>query len=181
MKLVQPIRDNRVIADIKEYLKEKSERNYILFLTGIYTGFRISDMLRLRVRDVKGWSIYLVEGKTKKSREVHMPPELKRAMREYIKNKPDPEFLFRSREGKNKPITRGMAYKILQDVAVEFGLDRIGNHSLRKTYGFHHYNQYKDVVSLQESFNHSDPEITLRYIGVKQDRQDYYQKKLVIG
>ncbi|WP_042352275.1 tyrosine-type recombinase/integrase [Bacillus massiliigorillae] len=180
MNLVQPIRDKELIQEIKEYLKERNERNYILFLFGINTGLRISDILNLRVRDVQGWNVFVREKKTKKPKEVKMPPELKKAVRSYVQGKPKYEFLFKSRIGKNKPITRGMAYKILQDVAEEFDLERIGTHSFRKTYGYHFYNQFKDVVALQMMFNHTDQKETLRYIGIQQDGLNAYQTKYKI-
>jgi integrase len=180
MNLVQPIREKDLIQEIKKWLKEKSDRNYILFLFGINTGMRISDILKLRVKDVEGWSVFVREGKTKKLKEVRMPPELKKAVREYSKGKPKNEFLFKSRIGKNKPITRGMAYVILQEIADEFNLERIGTHSFRKTYGYHHYQQFKDVAVLQQMLNHSDPKITLRYIGITQDNLNNYQSKLKI-
>lgn len=180
MNLVQPIRDKELIADIKEYLKATNERNYILFLLGINTGLRISDILRLRVRDVEGWDIYIREKKTKKIREVKMPKELKKAIREYIKDKPKNEYLIKSRNGKNRPITRGMAYVILNQIADRFGLERIGTHSLRKTYGYHFYYQFKDVVTLQQMLNHTDSKETLRYIGITQDTLNDYQRKLQI-
>lgn len=180
MNLVQPIRDLEVIKEIKKYLMNRNERNYILFLFGINTGMRISDILKLRVRDVEGWSVFVREGKTKKTKEVRMPPELKKAVRQYIKGKHKNEYLFKSRIGKNKPITRGMAYVILQEIADEFGLERIGTHSFRKTYGYHHYKQFKDVAVLQQMLNHSDPKITLRYIGITQDNLNAYQSKLKI-
>jgi integrase len=180
MNLVQPIRDLEIIKEIKAYLLKRSERNYILFLFGINTGMRISDILKLRVRDVEGWSVFVREGKTRKTKEVRMPPELKKAVRQYIKGKHKNEYLFRSRIGKNKPITRGMAYVILQDIADEFNLERIGTHSFRKTYGYHHYKQFKDVAVLQQMLNHSDPKITLRYIGITQDNLNAYQSKLKI-
>lgn len=180
MNLVQPIRDRALIQSIKKYLKVRNERNFILFLFGINTGMRISDILKLRVKDVEGWSVFVREGKTKKLREVKMPPELKKAIRSYCKGKPKNEFLFKSRMGKNKPITRGMAYVILQDIAEEFGLERIGTHSFRKTYGYHHYKQFKDIAVLQEMLNHSDPKITRRYIGITQDNLNAYQTKFKI-
>ena len=43
---------------------------------------------------------------------------------------------------------------------------------MRKTFGYHHYKQYKDVVILQKIFNHSSQSITLRYIGIEQDDID---------
>lgn len=180
MNLVQPIRDKEVIAEIKSYLKATNERNLILFLLGINTGLRISDILRLRVRDVEGWDIYIREKKTNKIREVKMPRELKKAVREYIKGRPKSEYLIKSRNGKNKPITRGMAYVILNQIADRFGLERIGTHSLRKTYGYHFYNQFKDVVTLQQMLNHTDSKETLRYIGITQDTLNSYQQKLHI-
>jgi integrase len=180
MNLVQPIRDKELIQKIKKWLKVRSERNYILFLFGINTGMRVSDILKLRVRDVEGWSVFIREGKTKKTKEVRMPSELKKEVREYCKGKHKNEYLFKSRVGKNKPITRGMAYVILQEIADEFNLERIGTHSFRKTYGYHHYKQFKDVAVLQQMLNHSDPKITLRYIGITQDNLNAYQSKLKI-
>ncbi|PGH92540.1 tyrosine-type recombinase/integrase [Bacillus thuringiensis] len=180
MNLVQPIRDREVIQEMKELFKEQNERNYILFLLGINTGLRISDILRLRVRDVEGWSIFIREKKTKKIKEVKMPSNLKKALRGYTKGKSKNEFLIKSRNGKNKPITRSMAYVILNQAAQRFGLERIGTHSLRKTYGYHHYKQFKDIVVLQQMLNHTDQKETLRYIGIQQDTLNDYQKKFRI-
>ncbi|MDV7767817.1 site-specific integrase, partial [Peribacillus sp. CSMR9] len=45
MNIVQPIRNLNTIQEIKRMLKERNERNYILFLFGIQTGLRISDIL----------------------------------------------------------------------------------------------------------------------------------------
>lgn len=180
MNLVQPIRDKELLQEIKKWLKETNERNYILFLLGINTGLRISDILRLRVRDVQGWDIYIREKKTGKPKQIKMPNELKKAIRNYVKDKDPSEFLIKSRQGKNKPITRGMAYVILSEIAEEFDLERIGTHSLRKSYGYHHYRQFKDVAALQKIFNHSDPSITLRYIGIEQDSLNEMQRKLRI-
>ncbi len=89
---------------------------------GINTGFRISDILRLRVCDVDGWNIVIYEKKTRKIKDVKVPSKLKRAIRKYTEGKP-----------KNKPISRVMAYGILNQAAKGFGLERIGTHSLRKT------------------------------------------------
>ena len=40
---------------------------------------------------------------------------------------------------------------------------------MRKTFGYHHYQQNHDVALLQKIFNHSSPAITLRYIGIAQE------------
>ena len=50
---VEPIRDKEKIAEIENKLKIKRYRDYILFKIGINTGLRISDLLQLKVKDVK--------------------------------------------------------------------------------------------------------------------------------
>ena len=81
-------------------------------------------------------------------------------------------------EGGAKPITRQQAYKILNDAAGKFGVERIGTHTLRKTFGYHFYQQTKDIATLKEIFNHSDISITFRYIGINQDIKDEKMLKL---
>ena len=172
MKVVQPIRDFDKVEEIMRLLKAKNERDYILFLTGLYTALRISDILRIRVEDIQTDYLNIREKKTSKFRRVYLNPTLKKALREYIANKEPHEYLIKSREGGNKPISRAMAYKILKDAAKEVGLDSIGTHSLRKTFGYFVYKDTKDVAALQKLFNHSNPEETLRYIGIEQDNVD---------
>lgn len=178
MRFVQPIRDIEKVYEIQDFLLEQNDRNYILFLTGIYTGLRISDILRLKVKDVKGDYIDIMEKKTKKQKKIRIIPEFKRELKKYIEDKDDDEYLFKSRKGVNKPIRRSMAYKILKGAAYVCGLENIGTHTLRKTFGYHMYMSNKDVAMLQEIFNHSNPKTTLRYIGVTQDTIDKAMGKL---
>lgn len=172
MKVVQPIRDFEKVEEIMRILKERNERNYILFMVGLFTALRISDILRIRVENVKKDYLNIRELKTGKFRRVYLHPDLRRALRDFIADKEPHEFLIKSREGGNHPISRAMAYKILNDVAKEVGLDSIGTHSMRKTFGYWVYKDTKDVAALQKLFNHSNPEETLRYIGIEQDSVD---------
>ncbi|WP_342510562.1 site-specific integrase [Sporosarcina sp. FSL K6-1522] len=172
MNYVHPVRDPDQIAEMKKYLMKKSERDYMLFVTGINSGLRISDLLPLRVRDAKKTYFDLREKKTQKQKRIQMTPGLRRELKKYIEGKDDDEYLFKSREGLNKPISRSMAYKILREAADYVGLDGVGTHTLRKTFGYHLYKKYKDVALLMEIFNHSDENITLRYIGINQDSMD---------
>lgn len=172
MKVVQPIRDFDKLETMMRLLKEDNERNYILFMVGLYTALRISDILRIRVEDIQRDYLSIREQKTSKFRRVYLNADLKKALRHYIVDKEPHEYLIKSREGGNKPISRAMAYKILKDVAEEVGLDSIGTHSLRKTFGYWVYKDTKDVAALQKLFNHSNPEETLRYIGIEQDNVD---------
>ncbi|WP_144505451.1 site-specific integrase [Bacillus mycoides] len=180
MNFVQPIRDPEQIQYIKEYLKEKNVRDYILFVMGINTGLRISDILKLKVGDLKGSHISMREMKTGKQKRIEITSTLKRELRWYIEERDDKEYLIKSRQGKNKPIGRSMAYKILRSAAEEFGLDEIGTHTLRKTFGYHMYKQTKNIALLMEIFNHSSERVTLRYIGVNQDVMDKAMRKFKI-
>lgn len=172
MNFVQPIRDKKVIDDFKRELLKKSYRDYMLFTIGINTGLRISDLLKLKVVDVKDKThITIVEGKTGKSKRFLINDMLRLEINKYIKGMRSEEYLFKSRKG-NKPISRVQAYRILNGVADKLGIDSFGNHSLRKSFGYWHYQQYKDVAILQDIFNHSSPSITLRYIGISQDNKD---------
>ncbi|MFC9540778.1 site-specific integrase [Lysinibacillus sp. NPDC056959] len=177
MNFVQPIRDPEYIRVIKKYLIDWNYRNYMLFVVGINSGLRISDILQLKVSETQRPYFSVVEKKTKKTRRIEMTPQLKRELKQYVEGKDEYEYLFKSREGVNKPISRSTAYKILNKAALAVGLDEnIGTHTLRKTFGYHFYKQTKDVALLQEILNHSSPKITLRYIGINQDQMDKAMK-----
>lgn len=173
MNSVDPIRDVNMIHDIAEYLAEKSDRNALLFLYGIYTGLRISDIRLKRVRDVRGKDRFkVIEKKTGKERNFRVNATLKRALDKYVKDKKDYEYLFASRQGKNRPISRQQAYNILKDAGDKFGLDLIGTHTMRKTFGYHLYKQTGDINLVQTILNHNTPEYTKLYIGLTQDTID---------
>ena len=180
MNTVEPIRDFSMILDIADYLKSKNKRDYVLFMTGIYLGRRITDMLSFKVRDVKNKSyIYFREGKTNKESRIAINDELKKIYKEYTKEMNDYEYLFKSRQGKNRPITRQRVWQILNNVANYFEYkENIGCHTLRKTFGYWLYQESKDAVAIKDLLNHSDISVTKRYIGVTQDSKDSLVKGL---
>ncbi len=179
MNTVEPIRDIELVWDIADYLKLKNERDYVMFLFGIYSGLRISDILQLRVRDIKDKKYIIIrETKTGKERRFPVNDELKPVLKNYIADMEDYEYLFKSKKGMNKSISRQQAYNILDDAAKHFGLQSIGTHTLRKTFGYHTYQQTKDSVTLKEILNHSDISVTLRYIGINQDIKDNTIRRL---
>ncbi len=181
MNFVEPIRDKGMVQEIAEYLKRKNERNYIMWMLGIYSGLRISDILQLRVRDVINKQCFnLREKKTGKQRIFEINPVLIKDLHRYCLGKQPDEYLIKSRQKDNKPLTRSMAYKILQDAAAQFGIESMGTHTMRKTFGYHFYIQTKDVVTLMKIFNHSHQSITLRYIGIEQQSINEAMKRFKI-
>ena len=172
VKFVQPIRDKQKLDMMKKELLRRNDRDYMLFMIGINIGLRVSDILPLRVRDVRGTHIRVVEQKTQKINRIAINNSLRKALNRYIVGKKDHEVLIKSREGVNKPISRSMAYKILREAAEAVGIMEVGTHTMRKTFGYHIYQRDKDVAALQKLFNHNKPETTLLYIGVEQDYLD---------
>lgn len=164
-----------------DYLKDWSDRNYMLFLVGINTALRISDIIKLRVSNFRGWYIVVVEQKTKKYKKLKMNSFLKKEIERFCKGKKNNEYLFQSRNGINKPITRQMAYLILRIAANDCGIENVGTHTMRKTFGYHHYQKYKDIGVLMNIFNHSSPAITQKYIGINQDYIDAAMDNFRLG
>ena len=179
MEFVQPIRNLKQIETIKKLLKQQNLRDYCLFVLGINSGLRISDLLKLQVIDVIENGkikdrIRLREKKTNKFKDFPLSEKTKQAIKEYLKtrNYKENEPLFISRKNKGF-LLRQQAYKIINDVAKSVGIkEKIGTHTLRKTFGYHAYNNGYDMAIIQKLFNHSSPAITLRYIGITQDEID---------
>lgn len=169
MNFVEPIRDVDVFHDIQATLKNENYRNYTLIMTGTYTGLRISDILKLKVKHVKDKKyIDIKENKTDKRNIIEINPLLRNIYKEYCSNMSDEEYLFR-KSNINKPIGREQAWKIMKHIGSAFGVDNLGTHTLRKTFGFHYYKQTGDIATLMQMFNHSKESITLKYIGITQD------------
>lgn len=183
MNFVEPIREADKIEAIEYHLKRSSPRNYIMFMIGVHTGLRISDILRLKVVDINHDSINIREKKTNKQRNIKLHRKLRQPLSTFIEGRDPKEYVIKSRQGSNKPLTRYGAYSILKQLEKQFKLEPTGTHTLRKTFGYHHYKNTNDIATLQRIFNHTDPAETLRYIGIRQDDVDaaittfkYYRK-----
>lgn len=179
VEFVQPIRDQKKINQLKKILLAESPRNHLMFVLGINSGLRISDILKLKVKDVVDEDrkvrdfIEMREQKTGKYKKFPLGKNVKKAIIlaiQDIESTPDMEMhIFRSRQG-NGPITRNRAYQIINKAARSVGIeDRIGTHTMRKSFGFHAYKAGVDLSRLQYIFNHASPATTLRYIGITQD------------
>ena len=92
------------------------------------------------------------------------------------KHSPDePLFISRKRNGDKMPraISRVRAYLVINEAARTVGIkDKIGTHTMRKTFGYHAYQAGKDITIIQKLLNHSSARETMRYIGITQDELD---------
>ena len=171
MNIVQPIRKKSEINKMKSALG--NPRDKLLFIFGINSALRISDILKLKVGDVRGKdSITLSETKTRKTKRFIFNSAIKEALKLIPKDASDDAPLFPSRKG-DKAISRVQAYRVLTDAAHRAGLGiEIGTHTLRKTWAFHAYKKGYDLTIIQQALNHSSQRETLRYIGIVQDDID---------
>jgi integrase len=175
MELVEPIRDKKQIRAMKKYLKKKNIRDYLLFTLGINSGLRISDLLKLTIEDVTQDRIIIREQKTGKSKDFPLSATCRQAIDDYLKETGRRKgILFPSRKGRgHDPLSRTQAYRILKEAAQKIGIkESIGTHTLRKTFGYHAYQNGVDITRIQKLLNHSAPSITLAYIGITKEELD---------
>ena len=168
---------------MKKILIADSTRNYCLFVLGINSGLRIGDLLALHVGDVLENKkvkdrIEVQEIKTEKNKNFPLSDTAKKAIREHLEDRFGKlslaklnEPLFLSKKG--GPLQRTQAWRILNQAARMVGIkDRIGTHTLRKTFGYFAHQMGMDITVSQKLLNHSSPSVTLAYIGITQDDLD---------
>ncbi|MDT2704316.1 tyrosine-type recombinase/integrase [Enterococcus dongliensis] len=169
---VKPIKDKRVLNEFAtELAKGKhGERDLLIFKIGIVTGLRISDILNLKVSDVKNkveTDIY--EIKTKKKRHLILGKITNDIIRYLEIHAYDTEWLFYSPTDHSRHLAIQQYYKILRKVGDGLGMDYIGTHTMRKTFAYHYYMKNHDLTKLMKILNHSSQAITLRYLGIEQE------------
>jgi len=165
---------------MKKVLKSNSQRDYLLFVTGINIGLRVSDLLQLTWRDVLTEKSKIVdyilvkEQKTGKTRKITLNTAVKKALVETLSllNDVQPDnFLFPSQKGGH--LSRTQTWVILTEAAHTVGIEgSFGTHGLRKTFGYWAYQSGIDITLLMDLFGHSSQSITLRYIGITQENID---------
>ncbi|ADL52158.1 integrase family protein [Clostridium cellulovorans 743B] len=189
----KPIIMTQNVLDIQDYLKYKNERDYVLFVLGVTTGYRAGDLVTLKVRDIREAlrknEFTILEGKKKNSknirernrkpRTVEIIPKVAKLLKEYTKDRKDYEYVFKSRKGVNKHIGVQAVSNILKEAGEYFGLYDISAHSMRKTYAYKIYNDNdKDIVAVKELLGHRNIEETKRYIGLDREKYHQYSKSL---
>lgn len=179
-----PIRKKEDIELIKNYFLQMQEyRNYALFVMGINTALRISDLLKVRWEDVWDFEnqkyhihIYVTEQKTGKYTCIAINESCQKALtllrKEERKIMPE-EYIFFSGNDRCRHISRNRAYNIIKRAAVHNHIDgNISCHSLRKTFGYHAWKCGTPPALLMNIYNHSNIEVTKRYLSIEQDDKD---------
>ncbi|MED2941537.1 tyrosine-type recombinase/integrase [Bacillus swezeyi] len=166
---VFPIKSKR---DYNKFIKAlKPGRDRWLAQLGTAFGLRISDLLLLKIGQLRGQkSLTLREKKRGKKRVITFSSSVLKIVSQLEGN--DDDYVFASRKG-GQPITRVQAYRILNDAAKRAGIYEkiggIGTHTLRKTFGYRLYENGVDVSRIMSILNHSSERETAKYIGITAD------------
>ena len=201
MGRVEPIRDEHTLIAVKKILKQLSLREWALFAFGINAALRISDLLGLRVGDVVSSDggirdeLDCTVAKTGRHLKVHLPPNAKDALREYLDNghpfaqrldaplfPANPSFVRHKTADTpaRKPVSRQWVNKVLKEAVerVEPHLN-VGSHTMRKTWGWWQYKRGKPVPLLMEAYGHTTQKQTLDYLCIQaEDVVELYDLEL---
>ncbi len=176
----RPLTDAEVELVMQSFGGRYATRDRALFLLGIYTGFRITELLSLRVTDVYQHQQVLhrvtvarrhMKGKGA-SRSVPLHPLAQLALAAWIEQMPrhfavTPEScVFRSREGGSRPISRMHAHRILRDAFDSCEMTgNLGTQSMRKTFAKKvHRRLGNDLAKTKEALGQKHITATMHYM-----------------
>ena len=150
----------------------------LIIAFGSFWGLRISDILKLKYAQVYNQDeLIIIEQKTGKTREIKINTQLKKHISDcYLKLKPRSldEFIFTSQKNSVYSIQR--INVLLKEMKTKYKLNikNFSSHSLRKCFGREIFNRSGSnaelaLVKLSSLFNHSNPSITRRYLGIAKE------------
>lgn len=197
----RPLTPEEFSLVLRAFHGQNELRNRLLFVLGSTTGFRISELLSLKVQDVKRVDSVLkriaVRRRNMKggrgapgdhaTRKVHgrtavLTPLARKHLELWLGRlalegalEPDTP-LFRSRKGANRPITRVQAYRILRAAFeyCELDLTTPGTHTMRKTFANTMYQALdQNIFKLQKALGHASPSSTVAYLSFDEEEIDH--------
>lgn len=167
---VEAFRSQNDIDKFKRYLKNhKDKRLYPMFVVGTNTGLRISDIVPLKVDQLrnKEYLIIRAEKKTGKRRSLIINKAIKDVIEEYYHDSEGDEYLFKSQKGGH--ICEGHAWRLFKEASKKCGIKyNIGTHTMRKTLG-KEVNKKHGIEAAQKILGHENQRDTLLYLGLEQE------------
>lgn len=179
----ESIRSYTDFKKIQDYfLGKKQIRNYMMWTIGVCFGVRASDLCRLRWRHLLNEDytyrdrIKITEKKTGKLQGCLITEAIREAITKYLNSVSWDicldEFVFAKTTGAETPITEKHCWRILKTAAEAVGIDyNIGSHSMRRSFANialcvdESTIDMNAITKIQGLLNHSDPRVTLRYLG----------------
>ena len=187
MKGCRPLDEQEVQEVASSFGGRFALRDRALFLLGVKSGFRISELLSLRVGDVvkNGKLVERVTvsrrhmKKKLEGRTVILNAEARDALALWIAELQEDGAIrdtpvFRSRKGDDKPINRKHAWRILNEAYETNELTgTLGTHSMRKTFANRvHVLLGRDLVKTQRALGHKNINSTVSYLSFLEEEID---------
>lgn len=193
--VTRPFTPSELSALEQALLARGRHRDRLYLLLGVTTGFRSSELLTLTfgqltapdghvAREVTISRRFLKGGRggharSIASRRVALGNRARTAIAQFLSTlsalPAAGAYVFASRKGSNRPITRCHAHFLLKALARELGLEasRLGTHSARKTFanGVFELSGH-DLVRTQRLLGHTNPSTTARYISSSTEELD---------
>lgn len=192
----EPFTDEQVEQLLAYFRKQRfGIRNVALLTFGIQTGFRVSEILSLTIKDlIKGGKmvdrIYMRKynmkggksGKHVSGRSMILTKGTKKALQDQIdylasKGRAEPEqYLFQTQRSGNEHIDYTSVWRLLNYTAKELGMTlKVGTHSMRKTFAARVYQNLMDKKNpdalriLQAGLGHENINNTIKYLSFRED------------
>lgn len=172
--VVQPFREKRHLEQIREHLKDKPKER-LLFELGVSNGLRMVDVLSLKVGQLRGSKVGDVievrERKTKKLNYLIIGKNAARWIPRHLAGADlkDEDFIFQGRRT-GRMLTTIVAGRMIQGWARACGIKgHYGCHSMRKSWAYHARMQGVAWELISRRLNHTDLEMTRRYLGIHED------------
>jgi integrase len=170
---VEPIKDLKDIKAIKKLLADKP-RDLCLFTLGINTNLRASDILNIKVGQVKGLKagdeLEIREKKTGKLKRITLNKAVIGSIQGLLSSGDyqDKDHLFAGQRG---VLTVPSVNRLVKGWCKTLNLrGNYGSHTLRKTFGYHQRVSHGvGLPELMTVFNHSTQKQTLSYLCVQPD------------
>ncbi len=188
MKGCRPLNLDEEELITKSFAGTYATRDRAIFVLGTKSGFRISELLSLKIGDVVQNArpvdrVYVRRRNMKKKiegRSVILHPEAKQALAKWLVQLrrqgdiSDDTYLFRSRKGLNRPISRVQYYKVLREAFDANELTgKLGTHTMRKTFANKVYDGLdRDLVKTAQALGHKNINSTVQYLSFRQEDID---------
>jgi site-specific recombinase XerD len=180
MKGCRPLTDAEIALVSRSFGGTYALRDRAWFILGLKTGFRVAELLSLRVGEVWQYGrvvdqLTVRRAHMKQQREgrtVPVHPDAQAALATWVlrlREQPGVTahtYVFRSRKGDNRAISPTQAWRILREACATNELTgKLGTHCLRKTFANKVYHQLGfDLIRTKRALGHQQISNTERYL-----------------
>lgn len=148
---------------------------YLICFIQLNTGLRIGDVLSLKVKDIIGGKIDIIEQKTGKRQNRDINEDVVEIIKDYCNKK--------NISGNDNLFTFSIRWvqKFLQKVSICTEVENFSTHSFRKTYAHIQYiNNRCNIELVRRLLNHSSVVVTQKYLGVTDNEVNSASQKFKI-